>query len=451
MQERTVILEQTIIKLAEAKKYASLRDFLATLNPADIAEAFGQLSEQALPLVFRLLPKELAAETFVEMEPDQQEILIRGFSDLELKAVVEELYVDDAVSLVEEMPANVVSRILAQADPDTRKMINEILQYPEDSAGSVMTTEFVELQGSMTAGEAIDHIRKVGVDKETINTCYITGRTHKLKGVVSIRSLILAAPETPCSALMSPSVVSVNTLEDQEAVAQMFAKYDFNALPVVDGDDRLLGIVTVDDAMDILEAETTEDMEKMAAITPSDRPYLATGVFSIWRNRIPWLLLLMISASLTGMVITRFENSLVACSALLAYIPMLMDAGGNSGSQTSVTVIRGLSLQELEFGDLFRVMWKEFRVSILCGVTMSAVTFLKILLLDRETLLVALSAALALLFTVMVAKLVGCMFPMLAKKVGFDPAVMASPFITTIVDVLSLLIYFLLASMLLGL
>ena len=451
MQERTVILEQTIIKLAEAKKYASLRDFLATLNPADIAEAFGQLSEQALPLVFRLLPKELAAETFVEMEPDQQAILIRGFSDLELKAVVEELYVDDAVSLVEEMPANVVSRILSQADPDTRKMINEILQYPEDSAGSVMTTEFVELQGSMTAGEAIDHIRKVGVDKETINTCYITGRTHKLKGVVSIRSLILAAPETPCSALMSPSVVSVNTLEDQEAVAQMFAKYDFNALPVVDGDDRLLGIVTVDDAMDILEAETTEDMEKMAAITPSDRPYLATGVFSIWRNRIPWLLLLMISASLTGMVITRFENSLVACSALLAYIPMLMDAGGNSGSQTSVTVIRGLSLQELEFGDLFRVMWKEFRVSILCGVTMSAVTFLKILLLDRETLLVALSAALALLFTVMVAKLVGCMFPMLAKKVGFDPAVMASPFITTIVDVLSLLIYFLLASMLLGL
>ena len=451
MQERTVILEQTIIKLAEAKKYASLRDFLATLNPADIAEAFGQLSEQALPLVFRLLPKELAAETFVEMEPDQQAILIRGFSDLELKAVVEELYVDDAVSLVEEMPANVVSRILAQADPDTRKMINEILQYPEDSAGSVMTTEFVELQGSMTAGEAIDHIRKVGVDKETINTCYITGRTHKLKGVVSIRSLILAAPETPCSALMSPNVVSVNTLEDQEAVAQMFAKYDFNALPVVDGDDRLLGIVTVDDAMDILEEETTEDMEKMAAITPSDRPYLATGVFSIWRNRIPWLLLLMISASLTGMVITRFENSLVACSALLAYIPMLMDAGGNSGSQTSVTVIRGLSLQELEFGDLFRVMWKEFRVSILCGVTMSAVTFLKILLLDRETLLVALSAALALLFTVMVAKLVGCMFPMLAKKVGFDPAVMASPFITTIVDVLSLLIYFLLASMLLGL
>ena len=451
MQERTVILEQTIVKLAEAKKYASLRDFLATLNPADIAEAFGQLSEQALPLAFRLLPKELAAETFVEMEPDQQEILIRGFSDLELKAVVEELYVDDAVSLVEEMPANVVSRILAQADPDTRKMINEILRYPEDSAGSVMTTEFVKLQGSMTAGEAIDHIRKVGVDKETINTCYITGRTHKLKGVVSIRSLILAAPETPCSALMSPSVVSVNTLEDQEAVAQMFAKYDFNALPVVDGDNRLLGIVTVDDAMDILEAETTEDMEKMAAITPSDRPYLATGVFATWRNRIPWLLLLMISASLTGMVITRFENSLVACSALLAYIPMLMDAGGNSGSQTSVTVIRGLSLQELEFGDLLRVMWKEFRVAILCGVTMSAVTFLKILLLDREGLLVALSAALALLFTVMVAKLVGCMFPMLAKKVGFDPAVMASPFITTIVDVLSLLIYFLLASMLLGL
>ena len=450
MKEKSLALEATIVKLAEAKKYASLRDFLATLNAADIAEAFGALSEQALPLVFRLLPKELAAETFVEMETEQQEILIRGFSDSELKAVVEELYVDDAVSLVEEMPANVVTRILAQADPDTRKSINEILQYPEDSAGSVMTTEFVELQGTMTAAEAIAHIREVGVDKETINTCYITGRTHKIKGVVSIRSLILADPETRCWGLMAPSVVTVSTLEDQETVAQMFAKYAFNALPVVDGDNRLLGIVTMDDAMDILEDETTEDMEKMAAITPSDRPYLAAGVFEIWKNRIPWLLILMISASLTGAVITKFENALVACAALMAHIPMLMDAGGNAGSQTSVTVVRGLSIQELEFKDLFRVMWKEFRVSLLCGVTMAVVTFVKLMLLDRETVLVALAVSAALMCTIVVAKLVGCVFPMLAKKLGFDPAVMASPFITTIVDILSLMIYFLLAGALLG-
>ena len=451
MKERTVVLEETIVKLTEAKKYASLRDFLATLNPADMAGAFTALSDQALPLVFRLLPKELAAETFVEMETEQQEILIRGFSDSELKAVVEELYVDDAVSLVEEMPANVVSRILAQADPDTRKMINEILQYPEDSAGSVMTTEFVELQGSMTAEQAINHIRKVGVDKETINTCYITGRTHKIKGVVSMRSLILANPETPCEELMASNLVTVHTLEDQETVAQMFAKYNFQALPVVDSDNRLLGIVTMDDAMDILEDETTEDMEKMAAMTPSDKPYLSTGVLVLWKNRIPWLLILMLAASVTEWVISAFSDTLLACTALMAYIPMLMDTGGNSGSQTSVMVVRGLSIQELDFKDLFRVMWKEFRVSILCGLTLALVTFAKLMLLDQVGLLVALVVSAALVCTVIVAKLVGCLCPMLAKKLGFDPALMASPLITTIVDMLSLLIYFALAGWMLGL
>jgi len=376
--------------------------------------------------------------------------LIRGFSDLELKAVVEELYVDDAVSLVEEMPANVVSRILAQADPDTRKMINEILQYPEDSAGSVMTTEFVELQGTMTAAEAIAHIRKVGVDKETINTCYITGRTHIIKGVVSIRSLILADPQTKCVDLMSPNVVTVNTLEDQETVAQMFAKYSFNALPVVDGDKRLLGIVTMDDAMDILEAETTEDMEKMAAITPSDRPYLSTGVFEIWRNRIPWLLMLLLAAFITSWVISMFEGTLVAYTALIAYIPMLMDAGGNSGSQTSVTVVRGISIQELEFRDLPRVMWKEFRVSILCGLTMAIVTFAKLMLLDDVAVLIAAAVSVALVLTVVVAKLLGCVFPLVAKKARFDPALVASPVITTVVDILSLMIYFVIAGALLN-
>ena len=450
MNDKNVMLEATIVKLTEAKKYASLRDFLATLNSADIAESFGELSDQALPLVFRLLPKELAAEVFVEMEAEQQETLIRGFSDVELKAVVEELYVDDAVDLVEEMPANVVSRILSQADPDTRKMINEILQYPDDSAGSEMTTEFVELQSSMTAAQCIAHIRRVGIDKETINTCYITDARHHLKGVVSIRSLILASDETTCGDLMSSSVVSVGTLEDKETVAQMFSKYAFNAMPVVDKDGRLVGIVTMDDAIDIMEEETTEDMEKMAAIVPSDRPYLQTGVFALWKNRIPWLLILMLAAAFTGLVIRGFENTLLATSVLIAYMPMLMDAGGNSGSQASVTIIRGLSLQELEFSDLWQVLWKELRVSALCGLTMAAVNFAKLMLLDRVSLLVAAVVCVTLFATVILAKLIGSFFPMLAQKLGFDPALMASPIITTVVDVMSLLVYLLLASAILG-
>ncbi len=446
MNEKNVMLEATIIKLAEGKKYASLRDFLATLNGADIAEAFGELSDQTLPLVFRLLPKELAAEVFVEMEAEQQETLIRGFSDSELKAVVEELYVDDAVDLVEEMPANVVSRILSQADPDTRKMINNILQYPEDSAGSEMTTEFVELQSHMTAAECIAHIRRVGVDKETINTCYITENGHYLQGVVSIRSLILAEDDTPCRDLMSPSVVSVSTLEDKETVAQMFAKYAFNALPVVDKDGRLVGIVTMDDAIDIMEEETTEDMEKMAAIVPSDRPYLQTGVFSIWKNRIPWLLILMLASAFTGLVIHGFEDTLLATTVLIAYIPMLMDAGGNSGAQASATIIRGLSIQELEFRDLWRVLWKEFRVSILCGLTMAAVNFVKLMLLDRVSMTVAAVLSVTLVCSVVIAKLLGSLFPMLAEKLGFDPALMSSPIITTVVDLTSLTVYLSLAA-----
>ena len=451
MKDKITLLEETIIKLAEAKKYASLRDFLATLNPADLAESFAALSDQLLPLVFRLLPKALAAEVFVEMDPEQQATLIRGFSDVELKAVVEELYVDDAVDLVEEMPANVVSRILLQADPETRKMINEILQYPEDSAGSVMTTEFVELRADMTAARAIAHIRAVGLDKETINTCYITDPGHHLQGVVSIRSLILANETQTCESIMNPHVVSVNTQEDQETVAQMFSKYNFYALPVVDGDGRMVGIVTVDDAMDILEAETTEDMEKMAAISPSDRPYLSTSPITIWRHRSPWLLLLMVSATFTGLVITKFEDALATCTVLMAYIPMLMDTGGNAGSQSSVTVIRGLSLGEIQFRDAFRVMGKELIVSLLCGLTLAVCNLAKLMLFDRVSFPVAMVVCLTLLCTVIASKLVGSALPMLAKKVGFDPAVMASPLITTVVDVLSLLIYFQTASMILGL
>ncbi len=450
MTEKNVVLEETIIKLAEAKKYTSLRDFLSTLNGADIASAFGELSDMNLPLVFRLLPKELAAEVFVEMEPEQQETLIRGFSDLELKAVVEELYVDDAVDLIEEMPANVVSRILSQADPVTRKMINEILQYPEDSAGSAMTTEFVELQPNMTAAQCLAHIRKVGIDKETINTCYITDRGHHLLGVVSIRSLILAQDDTPCENLMSGHVVSVGTLEDQETVAQMFSKYAFNALPVVDKDTRLVGIVTMDDAMDIMEEEATEDMEKMAAMTPSDRPYLSTGVFTIWKNRIPWLLGLMVIAMITGLVIRGFESTLLRWSVLLAYIPMLLDTGGNSGSQTSVTIIRSLSLQELEPNDLARALWKEFRVSVLCGLTLAVVNFAKLLLLDRVSMTIAMVVSVSLVASVVLAKLVGVLLPMSAKKFGFDPTLVSSPIVTSVVDIAALLLYLLIAAAVLG-
>ena len=450
MKEKNVVLEETIVKLADAKKYTSLRDFLSTLNGADIASAFGELSDMNLPLVFRLLHKELAAEVFVEMEPEQQETLIRSFSDLELKAVVEELYVDDAVDLVEEMPANVVSRILTQADPETRKMINEILQYPEDSAGSAMTTEFVELQSAMTAAQCIAHIREVGIDKETINTCYITDNGHHLLGVVSIRALILAADDTTCEELMSSHVVSVGTLEDQETVAQMFSKYAFNALPVVDKDGRLVGIVTMDDAMDIMEEEATEDMEKMAAMTPSDRPYLSTDVFTIWKNRIPWLLGLMVIAMITGLVIRGFEGTLLQWSVLLAYIPMLLDTGGNSGAQTSVTIIRSLSLQELEPKDLGRVLWKEFRVSLLCSLTLAAVNFAKLMLLDQIGLTVALVVTASLVASVIIAKLLGVLLPMGAQKFGFDPALVSSPIVTSVVDVAALLLYLLLATAVLG-
>ena len=433
--------ERTIVSLAEAKKYASLRDFLATLNPADIAEAFSALSDQTLPLVFRLLPRDLAAEVFVEMETEQQETLIRGFSDVELKAVIDELYVDDAVDLVEEMPANVVSRILSQADPDTRKAINELLKYPEDSAGSVMTTELVELQGSMTAAQAIQHIRRVAADKETINTCYITDDTHHLLGVVSIGALILAGRDTLCRSLMTDNVVSVHTLEDQETVAKMLSKYDFNALPVVDGDGRLVGIVTMDDAMDILEAEATEDMEIMAAMSPSEKPYLNTGTFTIWKQRIPWLMILMIAASLSGWILSCYEDVLLRWSMLIAYIPMLMDTAGNSGSQASVTVVRGLSLGEIEFRDVLKVLWKELRVAFLCGITLAAVCFAKLYFLDGLEALTAGVICLTLVLTVMIAKLVGSGIPLLAHKLGMDPALLSSPFITTISDILTLLLY----------
>jgi len=457
MAEMTATIESTIAALVENKRYSTLRDILATMNPADVAAVFEELNDSSIPLLFRLLPKELAAETFVEMEPEHQEMLIHGFSDAELKEVIDELYVDDAVDLVEEMPTNVVKRILRQADPEMRRSINEILRYPEDSAGSIMTTEFVSLRPNMTVEEAIKRIRRTGVDKETINTCYVTEK-GLLIGALSLRTLILADADDNIRDIMEPHVISVNTSEDQEAVAQMFSKYNFSALPVVDTENRLVGIVTVDDAMDVMQEEVTEDIEKMAAIMPSEKGYLRSNAWDLFKHRIPWLLLLMVSATFTGMILNSFESALAAQVVLTLFIPMLMDTGGNSGSQASVTVIRALSLDELEFADLPRVIWKEIQTAVLCGAALAVVCFAKVMLVDRllmgnadVTVMTAAVVCLTMALTVLVAKVVGCTLPMVAKKLGFDPAVMASPFITTIVDALSLLVYFAIATSLLGL
>ena len=437
----------------EAKKYAVLRDILITMNAADIASLCDDISEEYIPKLFRLLPKELAADTFVEMEPETQELLIKGFSDNELKEVVDELYVDDAAALVEEMPANVVTRILAQADTEKRRMINTILNYPEDSAGSIMTTEYVSLRPHMTAEEAILHIRRSGIEKETISTCYITNKMRQLMGVVTIREIIMADPETTMEEIIGDDATTpifVYTTDDQEEVAQQFSKYNMMAMPVVDKENRLVGIVTVDDVLDVMEEETTEDIEKMAAIVPQDKPYLKQTTIELWKSRMPWLLLLMISATFTGMIITSFEDALAKYVILTAYIPMLMDTGGNSGSQASVTVIRGISLGDVEFSDIFKVIWKEMRVAVLCGLTLAACNMVKLLLFDKLTFIVALTICLTLVVTIFCAKLVGCTLPLFAFKLGFDPAVMASPFITTIVDAISLLVYYQFATRLLG-
>ncbi|MBR5753388.1 MAG: magnesium transporter, partial [Clostridia bacterium] len=430
---------------------------LVTMNPADIAEMFTDLEERTLPLLFRLLPKDIAAETFAELEPDLQELLIRGFSDSELKEVVDELYLDDAVDLVEEMPANVVKRILKQADAETRKLINDILKYPEDSAGSIMTTEFIDLRPTMTVADALKNIRRNGSDSETINTCYVTDEGKHLIGTVSIRSILLAEEDSPLADIMEENVISVSTLTDQEEATAMISRYNFTVMPVVDGENRLVGIITVDDAMDVMEDEATEDIEIMGGVTPVDTPYLRTSVFQFWRARIPWLMLLMIGATFTGMILDHFENALVRFTVLTMFIPMLMDTGGNSGSQCSVTVIRALSLGDIEFPDLLAVIWKEIRVAVLCGVSLAIVSFGKIMLIDRLllgnndiTFLVALTVCVTMALVVLFAKLIGCTLPMLADKLGLDPAVMSSPFITTIVDALSLLVYFAIASALLG-
>jgi len=455
--ERFELVEKALIRMLEDKKYATLRDILITMNPNDIAGIFSGLEDKQIPLLFRLLPKELAAETFVEMETDAQELLIRGFSDNELKEIVDELYADDAADLVEEMPANVVKRILRQADPEMRNTINQLLRYGENTAGSIMTTEYVSLRPKMTVEEAILRIRRQGFDKETIYTCYVTqGRV--LIGLVTVKDLLLCADDdTLIEDIMLTNLISVTTQTDKEEAARMLSKYNFLALPVVDGENRMVGIVTFDDAMDVMEEEATEDMELMSAITPSEKTYLKSSPFELFKNRVPWLMILMVSATFTGLIITAFEGALAAQVALTAFIPMLMGTGGNSGSQSSVTVIRALSLDELQLRDIASVLWKELRTSMLCGIALAVVCFAKIWLVDRMmmgneeiSLMVDAVVCLTLAVTVVIAKLVGCSLPLAAKALHLDPAVMASPFISTIVDALSLLVYFLFAKMLLG-
>jgi len=461
MAERFEIVEKALLSLLEGKKYATLRDILVTMNPTDIAGLFDDLEEKQIPLMYRLLPKELAAETFVEMEPDAQELLIRSFSDNELKEVLDELYVDDAADIVEEMPANVVKRILKHADPEMRHSINQILRYPENSAGSIMTTEYVSLRPHMTVEEAILRIRRQGIDKETIYTCYVTAKDRRLLGLVTVKDLLLAEDdEMKIEEVMQQNVadlIYVNTQTDQEEVALMFNKYNFLAIPVVDGENRMVGIVTFDDAMDVMEEEATEDIELMSGMTPSEKPYLKSTPVDLFKNRIPWLMLMMVSATFTGMIMTHFEDALAAQIALSAFIPMLMGTGGNSGSQSSVTVIRGLSLGELKFRDIGVIVWKELRTALMCGVALGLVCFGKIWLVDKMllgnehiTLMVDAVVCCALCVTVVLAKIVGCLLPMAAKAVKLDPAVMASPFISTIVDALSLLVYFMFAKMLLN-
>ena len=448
---------ELLLELANTKQFRKLKELLSEMNEVDIAEFMDEVEPEQLIVIFRLLPKELAADVFTYLEDSEdQEKLIGALSDQELRGILDELYVDDTVDIIEDMPANVVSRILRNTPSATRNQINELLKFPSDSAGSIMTTEFVYLHPDATVEESFARIRKVGLDKETVYTCYVTKR-RTLLGVVTVKAMLLSPYETRIGDIMETNVLSVNTHDDKEDVAQMFSKYDLTALPVVDSDNKLVGIITVDDAMDVIEEETTEDFEKMAAILPSDKPYLKTGVVETWRSRIPWLMMLMLSATVTGLIITSFESALAACVVLTSFIPMLSGTGGNSGSQSSVAVIRALSLDEIEFRDMLAVVWKETRVAALCGVCLGAANFVKMLLIDRMlmnnpdvTVAVAAVVSATLVLTVVCAKAVGCTLPMVAEKIGIDPAVMAAPFITTVVDALSLLIYFAIATQVLG-
>ena len=443
-------------RLLEEKNFYDLKILLQEMEPADIALVLEEFPDKKICLLFRVLPKDLAAETFVEMESEYQELLLSSFTDAEIKDILDVLYIDDTVDIIEEMPANVVRRIIRNSSHEDRLIINELLKYPDDSAGSIMTTEYVRLNESITVADALKHIKRTGVDKETIYTCYVTKPDRTLLGYITAKTLLLSEDDEIISDIMETNMIVAHTDEDKEVVVKEMSKYDLLALPVVDKENRLVGIVTVDDAIDVMEEEATEDVEKMAAITPSDKPYLSTSVFEIWKNRIPWLFLLMLSATFTGAIITYFEDKLVASiagTALIAFIPMLMGTGGNAGGQSSVTIIRGLAVEEIRMSDIISIVFKELRVSLLCSVSLAVVNFVKMMLVDNLlfknpniTIQVAITVSLTLVLVVIVAKIVGCTLPIIAKRIGFDPAVMASPFITTIIDAVSLLIYFNIAS-----
>ena len=445
-------LVKKVIELIEDKKYVLVKKEFADMNEADIAEVLEELQEE-LPTqefirVFRLLPKDIAADVFAHLPVEIEQYIINSLTDKETTNIIENMFADDAADLMEEMPASVVRRILALASDETRNDINHLLKYPEDSAGSIMTVEFADLKENITVKQALERIRKIGIDKETINTCYVLDLQRHLVGSVTLRTLLLGNPDAIVSDIMDENVITVSTLDDQETVARQFQKYDFMAMPVVDSENRLVGIITVDDILEIIEEEATEDMEKMAAILPSDKSYFRTGIFETFKSRIPWLLILMISATITGTIIDSFEAKLAGITGLVAFIPMLMDTGGNSGGQASVTIIRAISLNEVEFKDIFRVIWKEIRVAVLCGLTLAVVNFIRVLIMNalgtgitHEAIMVNITVCITLCITVMCAKLVGCMLPILANQLGFDPAVMASPFITTIVDAISLVLF----------
>ena len=450
MMSEAYELQEKIHELLEQRAVVSLKNYLLEQNPVDIAEAFDGLDDKEVSLCFRLLAKELATDVFVNMDSDRQKLLINGLSDAKLKEILEEICPDDAADLIGEMPAAVVSRILKHTDAETREAINAILRYPKNSAGSIMTTEYVNLQRDMTVSEAIAKIRRVGVDKETIYTCYVTEK-RKLVGVISVKNLLTANDDEIVEHLMTTEYISVLTTDNREVAVEKIGKYGFLAIPVLDTEERIVGIVTVDDAMDVMETEASEDIAQMAAILPSEKPYLKTSTVRLWISRIPWLLLLMLSATLTSKIISSYEEALAACAILTAFIPMIMGTGGNAGGQASVTVIRGLSLDEIRLKDTLLVVWKEMRVSLLCGLTLAPFAFLKVMYLDGlyaepDGVRISMIVSATLFLVVISAKLVGCILPLLVKAARLDPAVVANPFITTVVDALALVVYFALAS-----
>lgn len=447
MEEENKGIEELIEELQSyirELKFGQIKEILVEMNPADLAILLGEVSDEDLPILFRILPKELAAETFVEMDGDEQELLISAFSDRELWEVMDMMHVDDAVDVIEEMPAGVVKRILRHTDPETRKSINEILRYPKDSAGSIMTTEYVDLKKHMTVSEAFDRIRRIGCDKETIYNCYVTDENRRLQGLVTVKELFLENYNETIENIMETNVIYTNTLDDQEDVARMFDKYGFMAIPVVDNEKRLVGIVTFDDAMDVIREENTEDFSKMAAITPSDETYLKTPVWVHAKNRIMWLLFLMLSAAITGSIIEHYESAFQAIPLLVAFVPMLMGTGGNCGSQSSTMIIRGLALGEIRFKDFFRVIYKELRIAVIVGILLAVANTIRIYIMypGENPLFLALITGISLIGTVILAKCMGCVLPMLAKKCGLDPALMAAPVLSTILDTCSVTIFF---------